>query len=168
MNIKKYPNPNPNGKALVDCFGCKERKEHHAKGYCFNCYRKFAWKKKLITCKNCGRKRFHKAFGLCGGCHTRLYHYDKTLAYNTKKYHNISLDELRKLTKSCVSCGFSKIVELHHLDGNKTNRDNKNLIGLCPNCHKMIHSYDYFDDIKKILKNKGYDTSNIKPSRGRT
>ncbi|MBW2983492.1 hypothetical protein KY361_00070 [Candidatus Woesearchaeota archaeon] len=161
---KKYPNPNPNGRPLVDCPGCGKRKEYHAKGYCYKCYRKLVWKSKLVKCKNCGRIRPHRAFGLCAGCHTRLHHYDKTKAYNTKKYHGISLEKLRELTKVCVSCGFDKLIELHHLDGDKENKDDKNLIGLCPNCHRMIHSYEYYEDIKEILKNKGYDVDKVHPT----
>lgn len=165
--MKKYPNPNPNGRPLVDCRGCGKRLEHHAKGCCFNCYRKIAWKRSKIICKSCGRERPHKAFGLCNGCHMRLHHYDKVKAYNIRKYHNLSLELFREITKSCVVCGFSKMVDLHHLDGNRKNIEPKNLIGLCPNCHKMIHSYEYFDEIKSVLTEKGHDTSKIKPAKGR-
>lgn len=164
MEIRKYPNPNPNGGPLVDCPGCKKRIEHFAKGYCFNCYRKHAWKRKKVKCKNCGRLRYHKAFGLCGSCHVRLHHYDNTLRYNAKKDHNISLEKWKSLTKLCISCGFDKIVELHHLDGNKENIDNKNLVGLCPNCHKLIHTYKFYKGVREILKNKGYNIKSVHPT----
>ena len=160
----KHSNPNPNGKALIDCPGCKQRKELHAKGYCYACYKKLIWKPKTIICKSCGRKRPHKAFGLCSGCHTRLHHYDKTLSFNAKKYHDLDYDVLKKITKSCASCGFDKIVQLHHLDGNNKNRDSRNLVGLCPNCHKMIHMYEFCDEIKQNLKNKGFDVSKVHPT----
>ena len=64
-----------------------------------------------------------------------------------------------------VCCGFTKVVELHHIDGNKENRSDKNLVGLCPNCHKMIHSYKYFEGMKKKLKRRGYDTLRASPSQ---
>lgn len=164
MEIKKYQNPNPNGKPLVDCPGCKQRKEHHAKGYCYNCYKKLAWKRKLVRCKSCGRMRYHKAFGLCGGCHTRIHHYEKIKQYNTQKNYNISLEKLKTVTKACAICGFDKTIELHHLDGDKKNTSEENLIGLCPNCHKMIHSYAYYEEIKNTLKKKGYNVENIHPT----
>src|SRR3990167_56371 len=94
-DIKKYPNPNPNGRFLIDCPGCKERKEYHAKGYCYKCYKKLVWRSKEIKCKSCGRIRPHKAFGLCAGCHVRLHHYDLTK---------------REITKVCAACGFDKLI----------------------------------------------------------
>lgn len=42
--------------------------------------------------------------------------------------------------KKCCVCGFDHIVEVHHMDCNKTNNDPKNLIPLCPNHHRMFHS----------------------------
>ena len=163
-DIKKYPNPNPNGRFLIDCPGCKERKEYHAKGYCYKCYKKLAWRSKEIKCKSCSRIRPHKAFGLCAACHVRLYHYDLTKRANAKKWHNISLEKLRDITKVCAGSGFDKLITLHHLDGNRENNDDKNLVGLCPNCHKMIHTYQYYEDIKHILKKNGYDTSKVHPT----
>ena len=112
--------------------------------------------------------RPHKAYGLCSGCHIRLHHYDKVKAYNAMKLHGIELDKLREFTKRCVNCGFDKCIELHHLDGHTRNNDPKNLVGLCPNCHKMIHAYAYFEDIRESLGKKGYDVSKIKPARGQT
>ncbi|MFH1637709.1 MAG: hypothetical protein ABIB71_04775 [Candidatus Woesearchaeota archaeon] len=160
----KYPNPNPNGRPLIDCKGCGKRLENGAKGYCKKCYKNIYWKPKSQTCKNCERDRPHQAFGLCVTCYNRLHHYDYIKAYNAKKYYGISLEKLRRFTKKCIVCGFSKIVELHHLDGNRKNNYRGNLVGLCPNCHKMIHSYAFFDEIINILKKKGYGVSKCKPS----
>lgn len=42
--------------------------------------------------------------------------------------------------KKCCICGFDHIVDVHHMDCNKTNNDPKNLIPLCPNHHRMFHS----------------------------
>lgn len=156
-----------NQKRQINCPGCNETKPHHAKGYCQSCYKKHVFRKRLITCKNCGRERPHKAFGLCDGCHTRLFHYDKVKAYNAKKDHGIELEEYKKLTEKCIVCGFDKIVELHHLDQNKKNKNKHNLVGLCPNCHKMIHSNVYWEEIRERLNEKGYQVADILPSKGR-
>lgn len=166
MRYKTYPNPNPNGNRLIDCISCKKRLEHHAKGLCYKCYKK-QWKSPIIICKSCGRERPHKAFGLCDGCHMRLHHYNVVKTYNAKKEHGLSLEQYQKLTKKCLICGFDKVVELHHLDINKGNKDAKNLVGLCPNHHKMIHSYTYIEEIKQNLKSKGFNITNIKPSKGK-
>jgi predicted restriction endonuclease len=43
----------------------------------------------------------------------------------------------------CAYCGFGvpEILEVAHLDGNRSNNEIGNLIILCPNCHKM-HDID--------------------------
>ena len=40
----------------------------------------------------------------------------------------------------CAYCGFGihEILEVAHLDGNRSNNEIDNLIILCPNCHKML------------------------------
>ncbi len=159
-----FPNPNPNGKRLVDCSECGERKEHHAKGLCGKCYKK-QYKPKVIKCRNCGRMMPHHGHGMCASCDMRLHNYDAVLKYNVKKGFGLTLEEYRNLTKSCISCGFSKIVELHHLDGNKKNNEHSNLIPLCPNCHKMIHSHAYNEEIIENLENKGIKADGFLPRR---
>jgi hypothetical protein len=43
----------------------------------------------------------------------------------------------------CAHCGFGipAILEVAHIDGDRSNNDVKNLVILCPNCHKM-HDVD--------------------------
>jgi 5-methylcytosine-specific restriction endonuclease McrA len=43
----------------------------------------------------------------------------------------------------CAHCGFGipAVLEVAHIDGSRSNNDIKNLIILCPNCHKM-HDLD--------------------------
>lgn len=40
----------------------------------------------------------------------------------------------------CVHCGFGipSVLEVAHIDGQRTNNDIGNLAILCPNCHKML------------------------------
>ena len=129
-----------------------------------NAIKSFCGKSEKIKCKGCDRIRPHKAFGLCGGCHVRLYHYDLTKSYNARKWHNINFNKYKELTKTCASCCFDKLITLHHLDGNKKNNDEKNLVGLCPNCHKMIHTYQYYREIRERLQKRGFEVENIHPS----
>lgn len=150
-------------KPVIICPHCNEEKESYLKGLCYSCYRK-QWKPPMIKCKSCGRIRPHKAFGLCNGCHMRVCHYDKVKRYNAKKNYNISLEKMREITRICASCGFDKFVTLHHINGDKMDSSDENLVGLCLNCHKMIPSYQYFEEIKAILAKKGYRTEKIHPS----
>ena len=149
---------------MIHCPICNKYRPSTTRGMCNTCYRRIKWPRKLKTCKSCGRIRPHQAFGLCPGCHMRVYHYDKIKEHNAQKRYNISLETLQKITTACVICNFSKIVELHHLDGKNAKSNTKNLVGLCPNCHKQIHSYEFFEDIKKKLLEKGYDVSGIHPT----
>jgi hypothetical protein len=43
----------------------------------------------------------------------------------------------------CAHCGFGipEVLDVAHIDGNRQNNDPKNLVVLCPNCHKM-HDID--------------------------
>ena len=137
------------------CLNCKKLKEHHAKGLCFACYRKL-WQPKIITCKRCQRELPLHAKGLCGGCFNFVYRLELNKAWNYKKYHNIQPELYKKITKSCIICGFDKVVELHHLNQNKQDSSEENLLGLCPNHHKMIHNYNFREEIFNTLKEKGY------------
>lgn len=54
-------------------------------------------------------------------------------------------------------CGFAKMVDLHHLDHNRKNNSETNMIGLCSNHHKMLHDHRYSQEIVDELKKKGYE-----------
>ncbi|MBD3248615.1 hypothetical protein GF336_01045 [Candidatus Woesearchaeota archaeon] len=142
---------NPNQRRIIKCEGCGEEKEHHAKEMCLNCYRRIAWKRKNVICKNCGRNLPHKAYGLCQTCHIKLHHYDKVKAHNYRKWHNVDLDLYRKIIKKCLICDFDKIVDLHHLDGDHKNNSEENLIGLCPNHHKLLHDMRFKEETQKEI-----------------
>jgi hypothetical protein len=98
----------------------------------------------------------HQAFGLCPGCYNSTFHIEKVKEHNAKRYHNIEAELYRKLIKECTICGFDKIVDIHHLDHDHKNNLTDNLIGLCPNHHKMLHSKKYQPEIFSILKEKGF------------
>jgi len=96
------------------------------------------------------------AKGLCGGCFNFVYRLDSNKAWNYKKYHNIQPELYEKITKRCVICGFDKVVDLHHLNENKKDNSEQNLLGLCPNHHRMIHEFRYRQEIFEELEKKGY------------
>jgi hypothetical protein len=142
--------------AEIICKKCSRRLEHHAKGLCMSCYKKHAWQPKLVKCQRCQRELPMQAKGYCKGCYTFLFQLDKVKASNYRKWHNIDIETYKKLTQKCVICNFDKVVDLHHLDEDKKNNSEENLIGLCPNHHKMLHNSKFKAEILEILKEKGY------------
>lgn len=53
--------------------------------------------------------------------------------------------------KECVVCKESRIVSVHHYDGNHDNDTIENLIPLCPTCHLCLHSKAYKEQIRPIV-----------------
>lgn len=137
-----------------NCSNCGKECIKHAKGMCTTCYKKLSWKPKLQNCPKCNRQRPMHAKGLCAGCYNTTYHLENAKDHNYRKYHNIEPEAYRKITKSCLICGFDKVVDLHHLDKNHKNNSESNLIGLCPNHHKMLHNLKWKDEILAQIKEK--------------
>ena len=137
--------------SLVICKNCGKEKKHVAFGLCKNCYRKLIWGNRKHICKGCGREMPIHARGYCSTCYGKKFHRDKKEAYQARKHYNIDFETYKKITKECMICGFNKIVDLHHLDKNHENRTVDNLIGLCPNHHKMIHKTEFRADILNKL-----------------
>lgn len=51
-------------------------------------------------------------------------------------------DQLLNEIGECERCGWDEdiiILEIHHIDRNRTNNDKSNLELLCPNCHRLEH-----------------------------
>ncbi len=131
------------------CRWCSKEKNLHAKGFCKNCYTYHGTPK--VICKSCGELRNHHANGLCRRCDRRRYiEYTRNLQIS-KEY---PLHLYREKTKKCFLCGFNTIVELHHSDGDHKNNQSNNLIGLCPNHHKMSHMLKHKDQINQLIKEK--------------
>lgn len=103
----------------------------------------------------------HQAKGLCRGCYNSVFHIEHVKAQNAMKAHNISIELYKKLTQKCLICGFDKVIDLHHLDNNHSNNSEKNLIGICPNHHKMLHHRAFRKEMFAILKEKGFDSPKI-------
>jgi len=142
---------------IKKCIKCGQEKEHHAKGLCYACYRNLAWDPPKGICKRCGREKIIHAKGLCKGCYNFVFNLDKAKAWNHRKNYGLDLETYKKITKDCILCGFDKVVDLHHLDSDKKNNSKENLIGLCPNHHKMLHDFRYKEEILNKLKEKGFN-----------
>ncbi len=138
------------------CPNCSKDTLKHAKGLCITCYKRLSWKPKLVNCKRCQRDLPHHSRGLCAACYSSIFHIDSIKSANYKKWYNLDLETYKKITKECLLCGFDKIVELHHLDRDTKNSNKKNLIGLCPNHHKMLHNRDFHAEVISAIQQKGF------------
>jgi predicted nucleic-acid-binding Zn-ribbon protein len=140
---------------FAPCDNCGRHAEKHSKGMCITCYKKLIWKPKLKICNRCKRSLPMQAKGLCPGCYNFVFHLERIKAHSYKKKFNLDLEDYKKITKSCIICGFDKVVDLHHLDENRENNSKENLVGLCPNHHKMVHDFRYRKEVRRNLKEKG-------------
>lgn len=140
--------------AFGKCSNCGKECVKHAKGMCTTCYKRLVWKPKEKICLRCKRSKPLHAKGLCGGCYNVVYNLEYQKNRNYQIYHNIEPELYRKITKACIICSFDKVVELHHLDNNRKNNSEENMIGLCPNHHKMIHILKYKDEIIAEIKER--------------
>ena len=147
------------------CKNCKKEKEvslsGKSEGLCHYCYKKILWKPKIVECKRCKRQLPMHAKGLCLGCYSSVFQIDNVKKWNAKLYHKIDHELYKKATEKCMLCGFDKIVELHHLDMNHLNKSSENLVGLCPNHHKMAHHRDYQKEVFEALKERGFKEPEI-------
>jgi hypothetical protein len=101
----------------------KTQKYERVEKTCPSCGKKFVTKsghkKEKSTCSHsCGNKHFRKS--------KKLSSY-RSLCF---AYHG----------KKCAICSESKIVEVHHYDGDNKNNSPENLIPVCPTHHQYIHS----------------------------
>ena len=52
---------------------------------------------------------------------------------------------IQKFNHACAKCGYNNmpdILEVHHIDGDRSNSSEGNLIVLCPNCHREDHYHE--------------------------
>ncbi len=139
---------------LIKCKNCGEEKKHRAKGLCVSCYQK----NRIGICIKCGREAPIQAKQMCSTCYGKAFSRKHKEAYQARKFYNIDYETYKRKTTACAICGFDKIVDLHHIDKNHGNRSEENLIGLCPNHHKMIHKSEFRAEILNKIKEKGYGT----------
>jgi hypothetical protein len=65
-------------------------------------------------------------------------------------YRNILLRSGVK--QVCNSCNFNdkRVLVAHHIDHNRNNNDQSNLVWMCMNCHYLLHHDEKFEDSFKI------------------
>jgi hypothetical protein len=74
--------------------------------------------------------------------------------YDAKRLFGLSYKQYIKITKRCAihGCRTVLVMDIHHVDGDKSNCKLKNLLGLCPTHHQIIHRLGY--DVKPIKNSK--------------
>lgn len=151
-NHSRWCDENPKGKdtsnlkiaaqkSLINRFG--KIKDFNVK--CNNCdimfsveerEKKFPTKSAYYCSRSCANSRG-------GNARSRKREELGILSYGTiaKKYHK----------QECIVCGFTKVLDIHHIDHNHDNNVKENLVFLCPNHHRMVHS-KYKNEILPYIK----------------
>lgn len=130
-----------------------EVKDH--KKICQKCEQEFIWTGRLKT------KQFEAARFCSQNCANFRgvgTEWENIIGKKITKYRTIAFSQFC-LPKKCEICNFDKIVEVHHIDEDRTNNKIDNLIILCPNHHQMYHSSKWKEEmlllIKNVIKNRG-------------
>lgn len=166
----KYENLRRDNRAHHVCPQCQEedrllaREKDATWVECAYCGKKFLKPNSKLNCSKsglyfCCREHKDLAQSLESGekfSEMRPEHYGKS----GSEYGNISnyrIFALRHYPNSCAICGYDEdvdLLEVHHIDEDRTNNLLDNLIPLCPICHKKLTSHKYkLIDRTQIIKN---------------
>jgi 5-methylcytosine-specific restriction endonuclease McrA len=131
-------------KIALECAVCKE-----------TFYRSLnVYEKRKNTSKSC-------AIFCSKECKILAHRLNNDIGYNPGNHYGTGPFDYRKYAFNnydlrCIDCGYSKfesILEVHHLDGEHSNNDIKNLVIACRNCHTERH--------RKLTPNLNYDGEEI-------
>jgi predicted nucleic acid-binding Zn ribbon protein len=136
-------------KKLVKCLFCKKDiPKTGLKSHEKYCYLNPTNKKECSICgtsiknyninKTCSRK--------CGALLNKINKENKN--DTSSDYRNICF---RNHGKKCIICNEDLIIEVHHINGNRTNNTPENLIPLCSTHHQYIHHIVYYYIIKECI-----------------
>lgn len=53
--------------------------------------------------------------------------------------------------RKCIICGYDRVIDVHHIDGDKKNNSPNNLVPLCRNHHAEIHTLEWGEETKRLL-----------------
>jgi DNA-directed RNA polymerase subunit RPC12/RpoP len=167
--------------ATCENCGCEHNGEYGSGRFCsIKCSRGFSTKAKRSLINEQVSKKLKKIKALynykCETCGTDFESYKirngrKIVCDKCKRYvdHSkiissvssileLSSRTVRKILKraksSCVICGWDKTsLDIHHIHGKKIDEcdNHKNLVCLCPNCHRLAHEEKIN---KKVLEEK--------------
>lgn len=73
-----------------------------------------------------------------------------TVYENEGRITSKMLNYIKDLVGKCQCCGYTEVLDLHHIDENKFNNRPENHLICCPNCHSKIHRLGLkAEDIRK-------------------
>ena len=160
-------------------FEIKNYKNHFCSEECRNRYysgkNSIRWKGGLPKCIDCGRKLSRRTYKRCILCSGKFYHKEKHHCWkggiSNEPYSFDFNDELKERIKKRDNfiCQICKITEeehlivfgqplcIHHINYNKLNSEENNLITLCHSCHTRTNfnrNYwkEYFNK-SEVIKN---------------
>lgn len=115
--------------------------------------------RKILPCAYCGIeisvklsrvKRSKSGQIFCCLSHRNKLQKSKTRNRRNPKYPNYRKIAFEFYEHKCADCGYNaheEILEVHHIDRNRSNNSLENLVILCPNCHSLRHK----NNLKKML-----------------
>lgn len=112
------------------------------------------------------------------GWNKNNYDYDKFRKYDPKIENPPRSSSLREPLiyergKKCENCGLQEWLdkpiklEVHHIDGDKSNNVRENLLLLCPNCHSYTENYCKVSTKKEITDEDLIEALQMSPSINR-
>lgn len=71
--------------------------------------------------------------------YTKGFNKDNYLANIPYELPHTFRSKIISVIGKCQCCGFTEVLDLHHIDQNHHNNSPENLVVLCPNCHAKVH-----------------------------
>lgn len=129
-------------------------------------------KKHFVSCDYCGKKYslpknkllsydFHFCSRACKDSAQRINSGEKFNALRPDHYGQVKTKyrevAFRNFSHKCLACGWDEdtdILEVHHIDEDRSNNSLENLVILCPTCHRKLTSHKYILVENQIIKTK--------------
>lgn len=117
---------------------------------------------RVVICQNCGcefNNFYHKKIikSCSRKCHSELSGKTKRITFEGRRKIKPTISGCRQVAinnkLSCYICGENRpyLLECHHIDGDRSNNYDFNLMYLCANCHGCMHLICRFKNDKHEL-----------------
>ena len=121
----------------------------------FEC--EFCGKKSMMSKSKFARANYHFCSRQCKDLAQRLGSGDKFSGLHPTpgKQSHYRMTAFNAYLHKCAVCGWDEdedVLDVHHIDEDRSNNSVDNLIILCPNCHKKLSTHKYYLQGNKILK----------------
>ena len=137
--------------------------------FCPKCQQEDRLKDRIVfNCEYCGKEtslskskfervNYHFCCRKCKDLAQRVGSGDKFAGLHPSQGHQSHYRSIafNAYPHCCAVCGWNEdddVLDVHHIDENRKNNDVKNLIILCPTCHKKLSTHKYYLVGNKIIK----------------